>query len=231
MMNTSPTSGPRRLWLLAAEVSAIAAIFWADAAGHIPVSKTPLLVLVAWASIHIRGSKWRDLGLTVGPQPARMAVIGIVAGLAFWLLEYFIETPALQAVTGRYPDLSDFAPVVGNVGILALLLGVNILLAGLGEELVWRGYALSRVAEAVGTQWKWPIALLAVNVAFGLAHSYQGEAGVTQAAVQGVLLGILFLWTGRNLVAPVMAHIVANTCDFLLIFSGHHVGLTGRFPF
>lgn len=52
-----------------------------------------------------------------------------------------------------------------------------------------------------------------------------------QAAVQGVLLGLLYFRTGRNLIAPITAHIVANTCDFLLIFAGLHVGTTGRFPF
>jgi hypothetical protein len=46
-----------------------------------------------------------------------------------------------------------------------------------------------------------------------------------QAAVQGALLGGLYLATGRNLVAPIAAHVTANTCDFALIYMGVHVGL------
>ena len=45
------------------------------------------------------------------------------------------------------------------------------------------------------------LALVVVNVAFGLAHPYQGPSGVIQATVGGVLLGVLYLLTGRNLIA------------------------------
>jgi uncharacterized protein len=224
-------SGERRSLLFALEIALVAVIFWADAAGYIPLSKTPFLILVAWFSIRVRGLQWRDLGLRFGAGWQRLAGIGVLAGIAFWLFEYFVENPLLHKLTGKYPDLTDLKAVVGNIPVLLLLLGANIVLAGFGEELVWRGYALGRVSEVIGGPWRWGLALVLVNVAFGLAHGYQGEAGVTQAAVQGVLLGVLYMRTGFNLVAPIVAHIVANTCDFVLMFAGHHVGLTGRFPF
>lgn len=224
-------SAPRRLPLFGLELLAICVIFWADSAGYIPLSKTPFLIIVAWISIRIRGKRWKDLGLSLAPGFWRLAIIGAAAGVAFWAFEYFIENPVLHLITGVYPDLSDFKDVVGNIQLLLVILAANIVLAGVGEELVWRGYVLGRVAEALGTRWNWIIALVTVNVVFGLAHSYQGEAGMTQAAVQGFLLGLLYLKTGKNLMAPIVAHTIANTCDFLLLFSGHHVGVTGQFPF
>jgi uncharacterized protein len=217
--------------LLLLEVAAFVLVFWADAQGHVPLSKTPFLFLIAWASLRLRGLRWRDVGLALPAAWIRLVALGCAAGVAFWLFEYFVENPLLHALTGRYPDLSEFRDVVGNAPLLLILLGLNIVLAGFGEEMVWRGYALSRVALAIGRPAGWLAALLLVNLAFGAAHAYQGEAGATQAAVQGVLLGLLYLWSGRNLIAPICAHIVANTCDFLLLFSGLHVGLTGRFPF
>lgn len=229
--DTDLPAAPRRLPLFGLELLAISAIFWADSAGYIPVSKTPFLVLMAWISIRLRGLRWRDLGLHLAPNSGKLAMIGAAAGVVFWGFEYFIENPVLHLITGRYPDLSDFKDVVGNLELLLVLLAANIVLAGVGEELVWRGYVLGRVAEAIGTRWNWAIALVTVNIAFGLAHSYQGEAGMTQAAVQGVLLGVLYIKTGKNLIAPIFAHTIANTCDFLLLFGGHHVGVTGRFPF
>jgi hypothetical protein len=40
--------------LLAIELALIAVIFWGDAAGYVPISKTPFLLLVAWASLRLR---------------------------------------------------------------------------------------------------------------------------------------------------------------------------------
>lgn len=40
-------------------------------------------------------------------------------------------------------------------------------------------------------------------------------------------LAALYLATGCNLVAPIVAHATANARDFLLIYAGVHVGLGG----
>ena len=213
------------------ELLVFAGVFWADAAGYVPLSKTPFLLVIAWASLRARGLNWRLAGLSLDADWRRLMIVGCIAGVAFWLFEYFIENPVLHTITGVYPDLSEFAEVVGNLPLLLLLLALNIILAGFGEEMVWRAYALSRVAQLLGYGRGWLAALVIVNLSFGFAHLYQGEAGITQAAVQGVLLGILYLKTGRNLIAPICAHIVANTCDFVLIYAGLHVGTTGQFPF
>ena len=141
----------QRGWpLLLLEVAAFVLVFWADAQGHVPLSKTPFLFLIAWASLRSRGMRWRDVGLALPAGWMRLVALGCAAGVAFWVFEYFVENPLLHALTGRYPDLSDFRDVVGNAPLLLILLGLNIVLAGFGEEMVWRGYALSRVALAVG---------------------------------------------------------------------------------
>jgi hypothetical protein len=75
---------------------------------------------------------------------------------------------------------------------------------------------------AWGSLWlrglRWPDVGLTVGVAFGLAHLYQGPSGVIQATVGGVLLGVLYLATGRHLVAPIIAHGVGNSIDFTVMY-------------
>jgi membrane protease YdiL (CAAX protease family) len=71
----------------------------------------------------------------------------------------------------------------------------------------------------------WIAALVVVNAGFGLAHLYQGVSGVVETTWAGLLLGALYLATGRNLLAPMIAHFVSNTIDFTLIYLGLYPGV------
>ena len=212
--------------LLPVELALVALIFWADEQGWIFLSKTPWLVVIAWASMRLRGIGWRDVGLALPPGWRRLAAIGVAAGIAMWLLEFFVTMPLLQRLLGYWPDLHEFDDLVGNATLLAVYLALNWVLAAFGEEMVWRGYALSRIAEFCGGGTRaWVVALVVVNTGFGLAHLYQGPSGVIQATVGGVLLGVLCLATGRNLVAPILAHGIGNSIDFTVMFFGLYPGV------
>lgn len=220
-------SGARKLHLFPLELALFALIFWADGAGFIPLSKTPFLFLAAWIFLRLRGLGWRSAGFELDRRWLALLLVGVAAGAAFWAFEFFVENPLLYRLTGGYPDLNVFSDLVGNVRLLAILIALNLVLAAFGEEMVWRGYALPRVAQILGdSRAAWAASILAVNAAFALAHLYQGEAGIAQAAVQGVLLGLLYLATGRNLLAPIAAHFTANTCDFVTMYLGLHPGIT-----
>jgi membrane protease YdiL (CAAX protease family) len=212
--------------LLPLEIALVAAIFWGDEAGYVPLSKTPFLFLVAWASLRLRGLRWRDVGLRMPERWPRIAAFGAAWGVAMWLLEFFVTMPLLRRLLGYWPDLTAFDDIVGNAPLLAVYLALNWVLAAFGEEAVWRGYALPRAAEFLGSGRRaWVLALVVVNVAFGLAHLYQGPSGVIQATVGGVLLGVLYLVTGRNLLAPILAHGIGNSIDFTVMYFGLYPGV------
>jgi membrane protease YdiL (CAAX protease family) len=115
---------------------------------------------------------------------------------------------------------------VGNPNLLLIYLGLNLVLAGFGEEMVYRGYALPRVASLFGNRTSgWVAAFAVANVGFGLAHTYQGLPGVIEASFGGVMFGLLYLACGKNLIAPITAHFVSNSIDFTLIYLDLYPGV------
>ena len=49
--------------------------------------------------------------------------------------------------------------------------------------------------------------------------------GVIDEGLMGLLLGLMYLGSGRNLAVPIVAHGVQDTIDILLIFLGRYPGL------
>jgi membrane protease YdiL (CAAX protease family) len=98
--------------------------------------------------------------------------------------------------------------------------------AAFGEELVYRGYLMNRVAGVLGgSNGAWIASFIFMLGLFGLHHFTQGVTGVTENIIDGAILGALYLATGRNLLAPIIAHGVQDTVDALLIYSGHYPGM------
>jgi membrane protease YdiL (CAAX protease family) len=80
-------------------------------------------------------------------------------------------------------------------------LAVISALAGLGEEMLFRGVVQTLIERASGSPW---LAVAAASVLFGLAHPITRTYAVL-AALIGVYLGWLFLANG-NLLVPIVAH-------------------------
>jgi hypothetical protein len=215
-------------WLTFAEFIIVALIFLADEKHLVPVSKTPFLFLLGWISIRMRGLRWRNVGLTRNRGWWLTLALGVGAGLLMEGFELFVSQPLLIRITGKQPDLSDFQAIYGNLKWTLILLALTWPLAAFGEEMVWRGYLMNRVAGlAKNTSLAWVVSLVAVNMAFGYAHSYQGITGIIDEGLMGVLLGLLYLGTGRHLCAPIIAHGIADSIDLLLIFFGKYPGMGG----
>lgn len=76
------------------------------------------------------------------------------------------------------------------------------ILAGVGEELLFRGV----VQEAITHRFGWPIGLAAASLLFGLVHPLSRAYAILTGLV-GVYLGWLWLATG-SLVTPIVTHAV-----------------------
>jgi CAAX protease family protein len=197
-----------------------------DLVGIVPFSSTPFLLLFAWIMLWLRGVGWRNLGLRRPSSWRSTLLLGVGIGIAYQYFSLYITEPLIARITGRLPDVSQFAPLIGNKFFLVLSLVASWTLAAFGEELVYRGYFMNRVADLVGaTRTGWLICLIVVSILFGVTHLYQGPSGIIVITLTGLLFGALYLATGRNLWVPIIVHGVNDTVGFILIFLGRYPGL------
>ena len=205
----------------AVEMPLFAAFFVAGMLNYLPISNTPWLFLLGSVLLLARGKFWGSVGFR-WPQHATSALaLGAAAGVALSVHELVVLEPLVRSYTGSSPDLSIFKQLRGNLETTLIWIALSWVLAGFGEEMVWRGYALNRLAALLGdTTGAWVFAAVAVNIAFGIAHDYQDMTGIIVTGIGGLTYTVLYFLAGRNLAVPIMAHGMQNTCDFLFMYWG-----------
>ena len=78
--------------------------------------------------------------------------------------------------------------------------------AGIGEELVFRGFGL-RLFNHLGVTGA--LLLFLTSLVFGLAHIYQGIAGILATAVMGFVLSMAYIISG-TLLLPIVIHVLID---------------------
>jgi membrane protease YdiL (CAAX protease family) len=208
------------------EFALLAGVYIADWNHYVIPSKIPYLFALAWISLRLRHLRWRDVGFRLYRNWPTTLAIGVAGGVAMEMLELFFTQPLLVRITGQVPDLSAFNRVAGNVRWLSISLALTWTLFAFGEELVFRGYLMDRIAGLLGrTARGWAVALLTASLVFGLSHFQQGVTGVSENFIDGIILGALYLRLGGNLAVPIVAHGVTDTMDFVLLFLHKYPGL------
>jgi membrane protease YdiL (CAAX protease family) len=213
-------------WLAILELLLVTLIFVADAFHFIPLSKTPFLLVLAWISLRVRKIRWRDIGLKRYRSWRATLLAGVGVGILMEAFQLFISQPILVRVLKKQPDLELFRALNGNIKWTLIAMAGAWTLAAFGEEMVYRGYLMNRVADLMNrTRWAWIVSLIVVHVGFGMAHAYQGVTGVIDEGLAGLLFGVIYLRTGRNLALPIIAHGITDSIDFLLVFFGKYPGM------
>lgn len=203
------------------EFGAIALLFWADVHHHIFLSKTLYLFPLAWVSLRLRSLRWRDVGLVRFHSWKKTLLVGLMCGVAMEVFELFISQPLLMGWTGKAPDLELFRALHGNVKWTLIALAGTWTLAAFGEEMVYRGYLMNRVAGLLRSmRVAWVVSLIVTSCVFGAAHLGQGITGQLENMLDGLLLGGIYLACGRSLAVAIVAHGITDSLDVLLMFAG-----------
>ena len=212
--------------LIVAEIIFVAAIYLARQHHVLKISATPYLFMVGWISLRLRGIKWKDVGFTRYRTWVKTLILGVAYGIGLELVDLFAKQRLLTHFLGKAPDLSGFSAVRGHLPFALLMVAVLWVLAAFGEELVYRGYLMNRVAGLAGaTRAAWIVSLLLTGALFGFSHYDQGLTGIIEEGSDGVILGLIYLVSQRSLAVPIVAHGVCDTIDIALLFFGKYPGI------
>jgi uncharacterized protein len=162
-------------------------------AGNFLFSPLSAILVLGWVSLS--RTPWREIGYVRPQSWTRTLITGIVFGVAFKFVMKAIVMPLL----GAPPINQAYHWVAGNTAALVPMLFLMIIVAGWGEETLYRGWMFERLGKLLGTSvWARTSIVVLTSVLFALPHSVdQGIAGAEQALMTGLVFGTIFALTGR----------------------------------
>jgi membrane protease YdiL (CAAX protease family) len=180
-----------------------------------------LMLGTVWIGLRVSGQTWEHFGLRIqytGLRALGRTVLQSIVVLAF-ALAAFVAGAVVMANVMPAPqgtDMSGYNYLQGNLPMLLLALAAVYVVSSFGEEAIYRGFLITRLAELGGRgNAALYMAVVISAVFFGLAHFSWGIAGVVQTAFMGLALGIAYLVTKRSLGVLILAHAWLDT--FLLV--------------
>ena len=153
------------------------------------------LLLLAWAL-----ARWLEIPAFEQFRPSSASLlVGVLATIPLllalaWMLGS--SSPPIQRLVSLVVE--QMGPFLASCTVLEL--GILAVVAGLCEEVLFRGVVQVGLAQWISDSW----ALLGASVAFGVVH-FATPTYALFAGIMGLYLGLVFL-AQQSLLAPIVAH-------------------------
>ncbi len=197
------------------------ALWLGDALNIVPLALSSILLALLMISglLWLRRSSWREFGLRRPKSWPRTFLLAIGGVVTIHILVGRILSPLVVDLTNQPVDISRFDALRGNLAALISGLIIVWTLAAFGEEMIFRGYVLNRIAGLFkNRKTGWVIALVMTSMVFGLGHFYQGLSGIILTGIVGIIYALAYFADRCNLWAPILIHGLYDTSAFVIIF-------------
>ncbi len=170
------------------------------------------LLALAWAKWS--ATPWAEIGY----RPPRSRLGSVAGGIGLGIVLKLLMKAVVMPLLGAGPINPAYHYLAGNRALLPAAVWA-MLMAGFGEETVFRGFLFERFGKLFGSdRGARVVILLATSLLFGLAHFRdQGLAGVEQAIVTGLAFGTMFALTD-SLWMPICAHAAFDLTALAIIY-------------
>jgi membrane protease YdiL (CAAX protease family) len=180
-----------------------------------------ILTLLMTTIYKLSGYHLRDIGLG-WPQEhfsQRKTIVMLVIAAALILFGRIVTTIPTGFILEQLnvpPTLSRPTDILkDNLPLLLSILPI-MWLAVVSEEVLIRGLLMNALANAFGGKRQaWLLAIIVSSVIFGLGHFPNGLRGMIGSGIGGLVYGLGYYLTGRNLLPVIAAHAAGNTIAFV----------------
>ena len=153
------------------------------------------------------GRWWKDILFGIGLAVLTLAVAAFLSGP--------IDT-LLPGESDRGLDFA-FEEMIQNPWMFAMMMGPGLIIGAAIFEEFTRIFLLTRLWNISSNKvWKWLTVVLSAII-FGLAHFYQGTAGMILTGIFGFMMAIIYLLSGRIAILMI-AHYLHDAIQFVLIY-------------
>ncbi len=151
---------------------------------------------------------WAALGVRV-PGPG--TILGALALAAVYM---WIASPLAYGLL-RLAGTSDFSAGLARLAVIPVWArAIAVLVAGVVEELLYRGYAIERLTWLTGRRW---LAGALATLLFSAAHvPLWGVPASASLLIAGTIGTAVYLWR-RDLVLNLIAHVITDAAGLLLL--------------
>jgi hypothetical protein len=180
--------------------------------------KSFVTVGVATALLYYRKRSWKDLGLIKPDKYWRMlgitAITLVFTVLSILVFEIFIRDYISNDAQAASTNTA-FSKLKGNVPYFFSII-VFVWIESILEELQDRGFSLNRFEPLFSkTPFATILAVLMQAAIFGFRHSYDFSPRSITTGLIGLVFGIVYVSSGRNLWPLITAHIILNTLSMI----------------
>lgn len=166
------------------------------------------IIIIVWYLLQIfliskilssAGWKWADIGFSLSKRKTCYLIAGYLL-FAFGLL-VFIELALANASVdaAKLNAISSLTPKTTTARIIFILMG---LVAGLAEEIVYRGFAIKALASHKVNKW---LAVFIATIPFIFQHGLKSIDQFWWFLTWGIVFGILFLFL-KKLTINIIVH-------------------------
>jgi membrane protease YdiL (CAAX protease family) len=221
VLSQTESPSPKQRWISLGEFLLGSVIVIGHNVYHVIPNEVPILFVIGLVSFRLRDGGWGAMGFRRPASWRRTILIALAAAALRILLSALVIDPVTAHFWQPAKGPAGMNEIAGHVKVALQWLLIVWTFAAFGEEIGYRGYLINRAADAGGrSKFAYWVGVILVSVLFGYGHYYKGPAGIVDSGIAGLILGTVYLISGRNLWVCILAHGFIDTFGVIALFFG-----------